>query len=226
MVMDPISQFWAQFIYFLSNLLPPSGLLQQLSRIILNLISFSGYPGVFLLMVAESMVLPVPSEIVMPFAGYLAYVGTFNIWIVTLVGTLANLVGSWIAYFIGLKVGRAGILKYGRYVLLRESHLEQAEGWFEKYGDKAIFLSRLTPVLRTVISLPAGIGKMDLKKFTLYTFVGSIPWNFALTYLGYSLGQNWSVIESYFKYIDILIIVGAIAIIAYYPIRRRRKKSK
>ncbi|WXG41870.1 MAG: DedA family protein [Candidatus Freyarchaeum deiterrae] len=223
--MDPISQFLAQYINFLMNLIPPSGLLQQLSRFLMNFISSVGYPGVFLLMIAESAVLPVPSEVVMPFAGYLAYTGTFDIWLVTLMGVLGNLVGSWIAYIVGLKVGRAGIIKYGKYILLRESHVEQAESWFQKYGDKAIFASRLLPVLRTVISLPAGIGKMDPKKFTLYTFVGSIPWDFALAYLGYTLGQNWNAIEGYFKYIDILIIVAAVAIIAFYIIRRRRRKS-
>lgn len=224
MDMDPISQLISQLTNFIMNLLPASSLTQQLTRIILDLVSSAGYLGIFLLMAAESAVIPIPSEIVMPFSGYLAYTGTFDIWLVTFVATLANLVGSWIAYFVGLKVGRAGILKYGKYVWLKESHLEHAERWFEKYGDKAIFLSRLTPALRTVISLPAGIAKMDLKKFSLYTFVGSIPWNFALTYLGYLLGQNWSVIESYFKYIDILLVVAVVAIIAFYLIRRHMKK--
>jgi membrane protein DedA with SNARE-associated domain len=225
MGMDPISQLIAQLTNFLMNIIPPSGLLQQLSRLILNFISSVGYLGIFLLMTAESALLPVPSEVIMPFAGYLAYSGTFDIWLVILMGVLGDLVGSWIAYIVGLKVSRAGILKYGKYILLRESHLENAERWFQKYGDKAIFLSRLTPIVRTVISLPAGIGKMDPKKFTLYTFAGSIIWDSALAYLGYSLGQNWSTIENYFKYIDVLIIVVAVAIIAFYIIRRRRGKS-
>lgn len=224
MVMDPISRWIMLWTNFIMSLIHPSSITQQLVHLIIDFVSYTSYLGIFLLMAAESAVIPIPSEIVMPFSGYLVYTGNLDIWLVTLVATLANLVGSWIAYFVGLKLGRAWILKYGRYVLLRESHLEHAERWFEKYGDKAVFLSRLTPAVRTVISLPAGIAKMDLKKFSLYTFVGSIPWNFALTYLGCLLGQNWSIVESYFKYVDIILVVAIVVIIAFYLIRRHRKK--
>lgn len=192
---------------------------------ILGLISTSGYLGVFLLMVFESAVLPVPSEIVMPFSGFLVFTGVFDLWHVVLYGTLGNLVGAWIAYFIGLHVGRIAIIKYGKYVLLKESHLVTAERWFNKYGDKTIFLSRLTPVIRTVISLPAGISKMEIKKFTAYTFIGSIPWNFALTYLGFLLGNNWIEIEGFGKYLDLIIILGVLAVIVVYLLMRYRKGS-
>jgi len=199
-------------------------LIASISGFILGLISASGYLGVFLLMVFESAVLPVPSEIVMPFSGFLVSQGVFDLWQVVLYGTLGNLVGAWIAYYIGLRVGRIAIIKYGKYVLLKESHLATAERWFNKYGDKTIFFSRLTPVIRTVISLPAGISKMEIKKFTLYTFVGSIPWNFALTYLGFLLGNNWIEIEGFGKYLD-LMVLGALAAIAVYLLVRYRKGS-
>lgn len=192
---------------------------------ILGLISTSGYLGVFLLMVFESAVLPVPSEIVMPFSGFLVFTGVFDLWHVVLYGTLGNLVGAWIAYFIGLYVGRIAIIKYGKYVLLKESHLVTAERWFNKYGDKTIFFSRLTPVIRTVISLPAGISKMEIKKFTAYTFIGSIPWNIALTYLGFLLGNNWIEIEGFGKYLDLIIILGVLAVIVVYLLMRYRKGS-
>lgn len=191
---------------------------------ILSFISASGYLGIFLLMVLESALIPIPSEVIMTFSGFLAYTGTFDIWLVVLVGTLGNLLGSWIAYFVGIRVGRAAILRYGRYVMLRESHLSIAENWFRRYGDKMIFLSRMTPLVRTVISLPAGISRMDLKKFSLYTFVGSIPWNIAMAYIGFILGQNWVEIEGTANVLDILVVAVVIAVIAFYIVRRYAKK--
>jgi membrane protein DedA with SNARE-associated domain len=200
-------------------------LIASIIGFILGLISASGYLGVFVLMVLESAVLPVPSEIVMPFSGFLVSTGALDLWQVVLYGTLGNLVGAWIAYFLGLRVGRIAIIKYGKYVLLKESHLATAERWFKKYGDKTIFFSRLTPVIRTVISLPAGISKMEIKKFTVYTFVGSIPWNFALTYLGFLLGNNWIEIEGFSNYLKLIIVLGALAVMVVYLLTRYRKGS-
>jgi len=199
----------------------------QLVNFILNLISSAGYPGIFVAMILESALVPIPSEIIMSFSGYLAALGTFNFWLVVLVGTLGDLVGACIAYIIGLKVGRAAILRYGRYVLLREHHLVIAETWFKKQGNKAIFLSRMAPAVRSVISLPAGIARMDPKKFSIYTVLGSIPWNLALAYTGYLLGVHWSEIGSYDNILDVLVITGiAIAIVVYLIIRKRGSISK
>jgi membrane protein DedA with SNARE-associated domain len=195
----------------------------QFINFILGLISTSGYLGVFLLMVLESAVMPIPSEVVMPFAGYLASTGTFDLTLIVLVGTLGNLVGSLIAYYVGLRVGRAAILKYGKYVLLRESHLVIAENWFKKYGSNVIFFSRMTPIVRTVISLPAGISKMNLKKFSILTFLGSLPWTFALAFLGFFLGNNWGQVEGLGNVFNVLVIVGVFAAIAFYAVRRYRK---
>ncbi|MBI2542742.1 MAG: DedA family protein [Candidatus Aenigmarchaeota archaeon] len=188
---------------------------------ITEIVATIGYPGIFILMVMESAALPVPSEAVMPFAGYLATQGRFNIWIVTLVGTLANVVGSLIAYYLGLHLGRRFIIRYGKYFFLKERFLVISEDWFKKYGEKSVFFSRLLPVVRTFISLPAGIGKMNVFKFSLYTFLGSLPWNFALTYVGFWLGENWHVISDYFHIADI-VIVGFIALAILYIIFHTR----
>jgi len=190
--------------------------------LITNLISSIGYVGVFFLMLLESALIPIPSEIIMPFSGYLVFTGNFNIWLAILAGTFGNLVGSIIAYWAGMKLGRKFILKYGKYILLRKHHLEIAENWFKKYGDTTIFFSRMLPAVRTYISLPAGIGKMDFKKFSIYTFVGSLPWNFALTYVGYWFGKNWERISSYTHILTAIVIVGVIIGIVYLYFRKKK----
>ncbi len=192
---------------------------------ITQMIASVGYFGVFFLMVLESAVMPVPSEVVMPFAGYLSFTNVFNIWYVVLAGTIGNLVGSLIAYFAGMYLGRGFILRYGKYILLEKKYLLLTEKWFKRYGDKIIFFSRMLPVVRTVISLPAGIGRMNLKKFIIYTFVGSIPWNFALTYVGYWLGKRWELILSYSRILDIVVILGIIFLIVWYVWSHRKNKN-
>ena len=176
-------------------------------------------------MVAESALIPIPSEVIMPFSGYLVSTGKFNAIAVIIAGSVGNLVGSLIAYFVGIYLGRGFVLKYGKYVLLKKSHLEIAESYFKKYGNRATFISRLLPAIRTYISLPAGIAKMNLKKFAAYTFVGSIIWNSALTYIGILLGEEWNSIRKYSTYFDAIVIIGVIvAIILYW--RSRRKEAK
>jgi membrane protein DedA with SNARE-associated domain len=197
-------------------------LIVLISNFIVSIISITGYPGVLFLMILESALMPIPSEIIMPFSGYLVYAGKFDIWVVTLIGTIGNLIGSWTAYFLGLYLGRNFILKYGKYILLKKKHLLLAEKWFKKYGDKTIFFSRMMPVVRTVISLPAGLARMNFKKFSIYTFIGSIPWNFALTYIGFWLGKNWKIISKYTETIDLLIIAGIIIFLIYF-LRNRKK---
>lgn len=157
------------------------GIVEYLSNIVIGFIQETGYFGVFICMVLESACIPLPSEVIMPFSGYVAWKGTMSILGVTFVGALGNLVGSWIAYLVGLYGGRPFLEKYGRYILITKKKLEMAEEWFARYGHEAVLISRMLPIVRTFISLPAGIAEMDLKRFTIYTFIGSVPWCFALT---------------------------------------------
>jgi membrane protein DedA with SNARE-associated domain len=192
---------------------------------ITQLISSWGYLGIFVTMTLESALIPIPSEVVIPFAGFLAYMGEMNIWLIVLVSSLANVTGSIIAYEIGKYLGRGFIERYGKYVLLNMGHLQLIEGWFDKYGSLTVLFSRMLPLVRTVNALPAGIGKMNFPKFCLYTFIGSIPWNLALVFVGYLLKENWSVLEKYSLYIDILAVFVAVAVI-FYIARRIRFSTK
>lgn len=192
-----------------------AGIVETVSEFAIYLIENLGYWGVFIGMTLESACIPIPSEIIMPLAGFVAYEGKMSLIGITIVGAVGNLVGSWIAYFVGIKGGRPFLEKYGKYVLISHKRLEMAHEWFEKYGHEAVLISRVLPVIRTFISLPAGIAEMDLKKFTIYTFLGSIPWCFALGYIGVMLGPNWSIIEKYFRYMDIIVVIGVIVVALY-----------
>jgi len=195
---------------------------QTLSDFIISVIEQLGYAGVFVGMTLESVGLPIPSEVIMPFAGYVVWEGGLTLIGITIAGTLGCLAGSLIAYCIGLWGGRPLLERYGKYVLIRKSELDRADEWFEKYGDKAVFISRLLPVIRTFISFPAGIVHMDVRKFSLYTVLGSLPWCFALAYIGVLLGPHWVDIEGLFKYLDIAVVLGIIALIAYLIYHRKR----
>ena len=192
---------------------------------ITQLISSWGYAGIFVTMTLESALIPIPSEVVIPFAGFLAYMGEMNIWLIVLVSSLANVTGSIIAYEIGKYLGRGFIERYGKYVLLNMGHLQLVERWFDKYGSLTVLFSRMLPVVRTVNALPAGIGKMNFPKFCLYTFIGSIPWNLALVLVGYLLKENWNILEKYSLYIDILAVFVVAAVI-FYIVRRIRVSTK
>lgn len=184
--------------------------------IIISIITLLAYPGIILLMALESACMPVPSEIVMPFAGFIASRdGTFDLIGLTLAGTIGNLIGSVMAYWVGLKAGRPFVLKYGKYILLRKKHLDIADSWFCKYGEMTTFFSRMLPVIRTFISLPAGIARMNLGRFVFFTIAGSLPWNFALAYAGYLLGENWDRLSNIFQWLDIVVIITAIVLIIY-----------
>ncbi len=193
------------------------GIIENLSNLAIYLIETLGYWGVFLGMTLESACIPLPSEIIMPFAGYVVWQGHTNMTLlgITLVGAVANLFGSLIAYFVGLKGGRPLLEKYGKYILISHSKLELADEWFDKYGYEAVLISRVLPGIRTFISLPAGIAHMDIKKFVIYTFIGSIPWCFALGYIGVLLGPNWDIIKTYFHILDIIVAIGILVFIAY-----------
>ncbi|MDI9624605.1 MAG: DedA family protein [Methanothermobacter sp.] len=191
------------------------GIVEYLSNVVIGFIQKTGYFGVFICMVFESACVPLPSEAIMPFSGYIAWKGTMSILGITIIGALGNLIGSWIAYLIGFYGGRPFLEKYGKYILITEKKLEMAEEWFANYGHEAILISRVLPVIRTFISLPAGIAEMDLKRFTVYTFIGSLPWCFALVYIGYRLGPHWSVIRSLFHLLDYGVIIGLVLLIVY-----------
>src|SRR5579864_2507046 len=200
-------------------------IINNLANFVIQTISNTGYLGIFALMVAESALIPIPSEIIMPFSGYLASTGKLNPVLIILAGSIGNLVGSLVAYFIGVKLGREFIVKYGKYVLLKKSHLEWTESYFKKYGDRSTFVSRLLPAIRTYISLPAGVAKMNLKKFSIYTLIGSIIWNSALTYIGIQLGQEWKNILHYSDYFDGIVIVGVIVAIVIFFRSKRNKPT-
>ncbi len=187
-----------------------------LSGYITQFISSIGYGGIFILMTLESAALPIPSEVVMPFAGYLAYEGIFNLYLISILGALGCTAGSVISYYVGYFGGRPFLEKYGHYFFIRMDHLQHAETWFSKYGDRAIFFSRLLPVVRTFISLPAGIGRYNMPKLVLLSFMGSLPWCFALAYVGFVLGPFWKNIIGFFNELDIVIVLGIILIILYY----------
>ena len=180
----------------------------------------------FILMVMESMVLPVPSEAVMPFAGFLISQGTFSFAGVILFSTLGGLLGSIISYYIGFLGGSPFVKKYGRYVLLREEDLAKTEKFFQKHGEKTIFICRFIPVVRHLISVPAGAAKMNFGKFTLYTVLGAGLWHIFLSCVGFILKQNWEKIEQFTKYFDYLaLLVIAILLIAFIVKRKRHKKA-
>ena len=204
------------------------GIIETLSNTAIYLIQTFGYWGVFIAMTLESACIPFPSEITMPFAGFVVWQGTTNMTIlgITLVATIANLFGSLIAYTIGLIGGRPLLEKYCKYILITHSKLDLADKWFEKYGYEAVLISRLLPIIRTFISLPAGIAKMDIKKFVIYTFLGSLPWCFALGYLGFLLGPQWEVIRNYFHILDILVGIGIVVLTIYLIYKYKYKANK
>jgi membrane protein DedA with SNARE-associated domain len=200
---------------------------ELVSNFAIYIIQTMGYWGVFIGMTLESACIPIPSEIIMTFSGYVVWQGTTNMTLlgITLIGAVGNLIGSLIAYFVGLKGGRPFLEKYGKYIFISHSKLELADRWFERYGWEAVLISGMLPVIRTFISLPAGIANMDLKKFSLYTFIGSIPWSFALAYIGVQLGPNWEVIESYFHIMDIGVFIGIVGLIIYLVLSYRSKSK-
>lgn len=176
--------------------------LESVGRFIILVISRAGYGGVLLLMAVESACIPLPSEVIMPFAGYLAFLGRFTVAKAALAGTLGSNVGSMVAYYIGAFGGRPFVERYGRYVLLSRHDLDLADRWFARYGDWAVGFGRVLPVVRTFIALPAGVARMNLVRFNIYTFLGSLPWCWALAWAGYKLGQRWTVLRSYFHGVD------------------------
>ena len=189
-------------------------------EILTRLIESYGLIAVFVLMTAESALIPIPSEITMPFAGFMASRGVMNFWAAVTVGAFANLTGSLLAYWLGYKKGeewtRGAIKRWGKWFLIKEKEFDRAKKWFHDYGQWIAFGSRLLPVVRTFISLPAGISRMSLPLFSVFTFIGSFIWSAFLAYLGLILGQNWLAIEPYFRRFQFLIVgFGVLAVFLY-----------
>lgn len=204
--------------------------MQQLTQILTSFITSYGYLAVFLLMTAESALIPIPSEVTMAFAGFLAGAGLMNFWLVVLIGALGNLFGSLLAFYLGRAMGeewiRVAIKKWGKWILVHEKDFDVALAWFKKYGQGITFGSRLLPVVRTFISLPAGIAEMNVGKFAIFTFIGSFMWSAFLAYLGLKLGQNWKVIDPYFRKFQFLIIGLFIAAAAFYVYSHLKRKKE
>jgi membrane protein DedA with SNARE-associated domain len=192
------------------------------SAMIVAVISTTGYGGVVLLMGIESACVPLPSEITMPFSGYLVATGRFNLGLVALAGAVGCLLGSYVAYFIGAGGGRRLLLRYGRWVLIAPHEVDLADRFFARWGSHAVFISRLLPVVRTFIALPAGVARMRLIPFTVYTLIGSYIWCFALAWAGMKLGQHWEELGPYFHRFDgaiAILIVAAAAATLYNRIK-------
>lgn len=194
-----------------------------------------GYLAIFLLMVAESACIPIPSEVTMLFGGALAnatFVASLsgsnkplNVVLVGVAGTLGNLVGSWLAWGVGYSGGRPMIERWGRFILLKKHHLDRAEAWFGDHGEAAVFVGRLLPVVRTFISLPAGVTRMRFGRFSVYTVAGCIPWTFALAGAGYGLGSQWKNVEANLRPVSLVIGVVVVAAVAWWIVRQVRRRE-
>lgn len=179
-----------------------------------------GYWGIAIGMAIESANIPLPSEVILPFGGYLVSQSRLTFWGAVLAGTIGGTLGSIASYILGRMGGLPLLLRYGRFVHITEERLRQAERWFERYGEEAVFIARLLPVIRTFISLPAGVARMRFGRFVIYTFLGSLPWSAALTYAGVKLGENWAVLEPLFRRFDILLLACAAAAVVFFWLRR------
>jgi membrane protein DedA with SNARE-associated domain len=203
-------------------------LLTGLSALIIAVIAHLGYGGVVLLMAVESACIPLPSEVIMPFAGYLVSSGRFGLQAVAIAGAVGCLLGSYVAYFVGATGGRRAFEAYGRYVLISPHELELADRFFQRWGSATVFVARLLPVVRTFIAFPAGVARMELWRFSIYTLLGSYPWCLALAWAGMKLGQHWRDLAPYFHRFDNLIAVLmalGLAAFLYFRLRGRNRQS-
>jgi membrane protein DedA with SNARE-associated domain len=200
-------------------------ILSVLSSFVINTISSLGYMGIVLLMGIESANIPLPSEVIMPFSGYLVYSGRFSLFWIAIAGGMGCLLGSLLSYWVGAVGGRPLIEKYGKYILMSKHDLDIADRWFARWGMSAVFIGRLLPVIRTFISFPAGIARVNLFSFSIYSFVGSVIWSYFLGWIGFKLGENWNNLKSYFHGADYIIGGLIIAGIVWW-IARHIKHSR
>jgi membrane protein DedA with SNARE-associated domain len=190
-----------------------------------DVVDAMGLPGVFLLMLLESACIPVPSEATMLFAGFNVSNGEYSLFAATAVGSIANLVGSWIAYWVGY-AGRVDILeRHGSKLHIKKSHLEWADRWFERHGDATVFFTRMMPIIRTFISLPAGVARMPFWRFSLLTLAGCVPWVLMLTFIGKQAGDNWENWKDKLHYVDYAVAAAIVVGVAYLLVRARRRRK-
>lgn len=190
----------------------------------LNLVNTMGLWGIWIGMILESACIPIPSEVIMLSGGLLVAQGTLTFTEVVAVGVLGNLIGSIIAFYVGAVGGRRLLEKYGKYIFFNARHLEQSQRWFDRYGESTVFFTRMLPFIRTFISLPAGIAGMKAWRFVLFTFLGSLPWNMALVYLGYRLGDNWSIVETYLRPVSYIICAAVVLLLIVWLVRRKKER--
>lgn len=187
-----------------------------------------GLVAIFISQTLESMCIPIPSEVVVPYGGFLAAQGHVALWEVVVVAVAANLTGSAIAYAAGRYGGRALFLRYGKYVFMSEHHLDVADRWFERRGEITVFLTRMMPGVRTFISVPAGVSRMPFLKFAVYSVLGSVPWNIGLAYLGWVFGENWERLQGWFHqynlvfYAALVLVVGAAIVWKWRDMKKAR----
>lgn len=204
-------------------------ILSSVTTWIANVISSSGYLGVLGLMAIESACIPLPSEVIMPFAGYLVSIGRFNLLAVATMGALGCNLGSTVAYFVAAQGGRKAVERWGSYILIRRAELERTEQFFARYGAATVFVGRLLPVVRTYIAFPAGLARMPMSKFQIYTFLGSWPWCFGLAYIGQLLGEQWDsdpTLRRVFHQFDLLIVLALVAGFGWFIWSRLRDRSR
>ena len=194
-------------------------ILAALATFAIGVISSGGYLGIALLMAIESACVPLPSEIIMPFAGYLVSTGQFNLYLAATAGAIGCNLGSIVAYEVGKRGGRPFVERWGRYLLIGPDELDKADRFFDRFGPAAVLIGRLLPVIRTFIAFPAGVSRMKLVPFHVYTFVGSWPFCLALTWLGMTLGEKWDSdprVKAAFHSADLIIGIALVALIALY----------
>jgi membrane protein DedA with SNARE-associated domain len=210
----------------ISNLLTLASLTDPLVRFATSVVADLGLAGIFVLMLFESACIPIPSEATMLFAGFNVSEGHYSLFMVTLVGSFANLVGSWIAYAVGW-YGRVDILeKHGRKLHIKPSHLAWADRWFERHGDATVFFTRMLPIIRTFISLPAGVARMPFWRFTILTFAGCVPWVFMLAFIGQQVGVRWEDWKDSLHYVDYAVAAAIVIGVAVLIVRNRRDRKR
>jgi len=200
-------------------------MIHEIAETIVQYIGDMGYWGIFLLMFLESTFFPFPSEIIMIPAGYLAYKGEMNVYIVVLVGILGSVGGALFNYYLAVHFGRAFILKYGKYFFIKEETLDKLEAFFIKHGELSTFNGRLIPGIRQLISLPAGLARMNIAKFSFYSGLGAGIWVIVLVALGYLLGSNEELISEYLKSATLIALISVVFITAFYIVRNKRRKE-
>ena len=200
--------------------------MSQFTDVFLQFIDGWGYYAVAILMALENACIPIPSELILGFAGYMIYAGRMTFTMAMVAGMVGGMLGSYFAYYVGHYGGRPFVDKYGKYFFVKKSHVDIAQEWFDKYGIKAVFFSRMLPVVRTFISLPAGFAHVDMKKFFFYTFIGSLPWTALSLFIGMMLGEGWKVMMEVGHEISLAVAAAIVIICIVLYVQYKRKKKK